>query len=433
MELSTRRGGPLLGELGLPGDKAVSHLALVLGALSEGTSGITGIAEGADIEATKACLLRLGVELDRHSVKGHEIIAVTGKGLRSLAATDDWLDCEDSVATLGLLMGVLAGHPMASKLTGGAALRRVPVGVIEKALRRMGAAVSFEDKDCAPLRIQGAALKAATVALRAPDRHAKAAVLLAGLMAEGETAVEEPSPSWDHAERMLLHFGCPVRREGSRATLPGGARLRSTPVRVPGDMHLAAYWAVAAAIVPKSDLSIVEVGTNPCRTAFLGILARMGAEVGLSPWGDNIIGAPEPVADLRVAAAALKAATVPAPELSRAVDELPILAVAASQARGATRFQGVDTLGPETAGLAKASAKLVRSLGGKASVRGGNLVVTGPAALRGARLPKTPDHRVAMAALVAGLAADGETVVEDGRCVDDAYPSFYGSLKQRSL
>ncbi|MBI4676359.1 MAG: 3-phosphoshikimate 1-carboxyvinyltransferase [Elusimicrobia bacterium] len=433
MELSTKRSRPLLGELGLPGDKAVSHLALVLGALGEGTTGITGLGEGLDIEATKNCLLKLGVHMAKHKVREHEIIAVQGRGPRSLAATDDWLDCEDSVATLGLLMGVLAGHAMTSKLTGGADLRRVPLETIAGALRRMGAKVAFERGESAPLKIQGAALKAAEVALPAADRQAKGAVLLAGLLAEGVTSVDEPSMSWDHAERMLRHFGVVLDRDGSRSRVTGGARPKSTPVRVPGDMHLAAYWVVAATIVPESDLTLTEIGANPCRTAFLDILDRMGASIERQPWGDNIIGAPEPVGDLRVKAAALKATDVSAAELARAINELPVLAVAATQAEGRTRFKGLKGLGREAEALAKAAAKLVKAAGGKASVRAGDMTVTGPTPLAGIRMEAGSDPRTAMAALVAGLVAEGELNVADGRCVVNAYPSFYSALRLMCL
>jgi 3-phosphoshikimate 1-carboxyvinyltransferase len=429
MELSTKRAKAITGELGLPGDKALSHLALVLGALCEGISGITSLGEGLDIEATKNCLIRLGVRLVRHRVREHEILAVQGRGPRSLVGTNDWLDCEDSEATIGLLMGVLAGHDMTSRLTGGADLRRVRLDSIADALKRMGATVAFERGLSAPLTIRGAALKAAEVELPALDRRTKAAVLLAGLFADGVTSVEERTLGWDHVERMLRHFGVSLDRDGSRSRVTGGSVPRNAAVRLPGDMHLAAYWVVAASIVPGSDLTMTEIGANPCRTAYLDILDRMGASIERRPWGDNIIGAPEPVGDLRVRAAGLKAVDVPAEETGRAVNELPVLAVAATQAKGRTRFKGLKGLGSEAEALAKASAKLVKALGGKALLSSGVLAVTGPTPLKGARMEAGSDPRIAMAALVAGLVAEGEMSLTHGRCVVDAYPSFRGQLR----
>ncbi|MBI5622449.1 MAG: hypothetical protein HY924_01585 [Elusimicrobia bacterium] len=427
MELSTKKARPLIGEIGLPGDKELSHLALVLGSLCDGTSGITGLGEGLDVEATKVCLLRLGVQMLRHKVREHEILAVQGKGPRSLVESLDWLDCEDSEATLGLLMGLLAGQDMKSKLTGGEDLRRVPLKGLASVLRGMGATVAFENGESAPLTILGAPLKSAEVEVE--DGKAKAAVLLAGLFAQGVTSVAERGKGWDHVERMFRHFGVPLERAGRACRVEGGALPRCAAVRLPGDMHLAAYWAAAASMVPGSDLTMTEIGANPCRTAWLDILDRMGASIERRPWGDNIIGAPEPVGDLQVKAAGLKGAEVSAEETSRAVHELPVLMAAATQAKGKTRFKGVRALDKSGEVLVKAAAKLVKALGGKVLVRSGVLTVTGPTTLTGLRMEAGKDPRVAMAGLVAGLVAEGEMCLTDGRCVVNAYPTFYSRLR----
>ena len=205
---------------------------------------------------------------------------------------------------MGLVMGALAGLDRTSRLTGGADLGSVRLDRIAEALRRMGATVAFEQGRTAPLVIKGAALKAAEVELPARDSGTKAAVLLAGLFADGVTSVKERTSGWDHAERMLRHFGVSLDLAGARSSVTGGSALRNAAVRLPGDMHLAAYWVVAATIVAASDLTMTEIGLNPCRTGYLDILDRMGASIERKPWGDNIIGAPELAGDLVVRSAA---------------------------------------------------------------------------------------------------------------------------------
>ncbi len=431
VEQTVSRARPLVGEISVPGDKSISHRALILGALAEGTTGITGLAPGADVKSTIDCLLRLGVSIDRHQVRGQELIAVNGKGLGSLRETDDWLDCGNSGTTMRLLMGLLAGQPgLSARLTGDESLRRRPMGRVAEPLRRMGAQVELSEGDRAPLTIRGSGLKGIDFKSPVASAQVKSAVLLAGLTAKGETTVTEPALSRDHTERLLTHFGCVVERQGTAVRLHGGGPLRAAPVRVPGDASSAAFWVVAATLISESDLALTEVCDNPTRTAFLRVLERMGASVSREAWPDTIIGASEPIADWRVKSARLRATEVSATEVPALIDEVPILALAATQARGRSVFRGVGELKVKESDRLKAITKLLKAFGAKAAARGGTLSVAGPCKLKGTRVTCGGDHRLALTAMVAGLLAEGETVVEGAECADVSYPSFYEEIRR---
>lgn len=436
MKKSSAPGRPLKGEMSLPGDKSVSHRALIFGALAEGRTGITGLGLGADVKSTRECLRRLGVPIDSHEVQGGQaqdlVVTVEGRGPAGFTAPVGPLDCGNSGTTIRLLMGVLAGLPLSARMEGDASLCRRPMGRVAKPLREMGAFIELSGADKAPLTVKGGGLKGIQFVSPVASAQLKSAVLLAGLLAKGETSVTEPELSRDHTERMLAHFGVPAKRDGLTATVTGGARLKAAPVRVPGDISSAAFWVVAATLVEGSELSLLEVGANPTRTGFLDVLDRMGAAIERRPWTEGLIGVVEPIFDLAVRFAPLKSTDIEPGEVPGLIDEVPILALAATQAKGTSRFKGLSELRHKESDRLTVLAELLTSLGAKAAVEGDDLVINGPTPLSGVSVSARADHRLAMTTLVAGLIAKGQTAVEDAECIDISYPSFYEELKKFS-
>jgi 3-phosphoshikimate 1-carboxyvinyltransferase len=408
------------GELCVPGDKSLSHRACILGALAEGTTEIRGLLRGEDCLATLRILRALGVRVEDDG----EVLRVQGGGPERLAEPGDVLDAGNSGTALRLLAGVLAGRPFLSLLTGDASLRQRPMRRVAEPLRAMGATILGRARgDYAPLAVQGGGLRG--VAWRSPVASAqvKSAILLAGLQAAGTTSVTEPVRSRDHTERMLSAFGAACRVAGTTVSLEGPAKLAGTAVAVPGDLSSAAFFLVAAAARPGAELVVRGVGVNPTRTCLLDVLQRMGASVSMER---TAISAGEPVADLRVQGARLRAAHVPPEEIPRLVDEVPILAVAAALAEGRTVFHGVGELRVKEVDRLAALAGELAALGAVVAVEGDALVVEGAGGrpFRGATVRSRGDHRMAMSLAVAGLFAEGETTVWDVACVDTSFPGF---------
>lgn len=413
------------GQVRVPGDKSISHRALVLGAMAEGSTLIEGLAAGRDVRSTWACLQDLGVRIssreDRTTVKG--------LGWRGLKEPRRTLEAGNSGTTMRLLLGALAGHSLTASLSGDESLCRRPMGRLAEPLRAMGATVELFRGDFAPLTIRGGALSGIDFVSPVASAQVKSAVLLAGLLATGKTSVAEPVLSRDHTERMLPLFGVPVERKGLKATVTGGMRLAKAHVIVPGDLSSAAFWVVAATLVPGSELVLPEVGLNPTRAGFLNVLERMGAKIQRNLKPPSVRGG-EPVGDLVVRAASLKAADISPQEVPTLIDEVPILALAASQAKGTSRFKGLSELRAKESDRLQCVVDLLADFGGEASVQGDDLVIAGPRSLTGVPFGAGGDHRIAMTALIAGLIARGQTSVRDADCIDVSYPSFYEDLKR---
>ncbi len=421
--LVSRRPRPLRGELTVPGDKSISHRALILAAMAERSSSVLNLAPGADVRSTWKCLERLGTRIKGTTAR----VTVEGGGWRGFKNPDRPLDAGNSGTTMRLLMGVLAGNAVKATLTGDESLSRRPMARVAEPLRRMGASILLSEGDRAPVTVGGGALKGIDYASPVASAQVKSAVLLAGLLATGDTSVTEPVLSRDHTERILPLFGIEVRRRGLTASVTGGLHLGAARVEVPGDASSAAFWAVAAALVPESELLLPGVGVNPTRIGFLTVLERMGASFERRPAESSCGG--EPVADLLFKTSGLKAADIAAAEVPGLIDEVPILAVAATQARGVSRFRGLGELRHKESDRLEAMARLLRLFGASAEVAGDDLLIEGPRPLKGVRTSAGGDHRIAMAALVAGLAADGETTVEDGDCTAVSYPNFPEQLR----
>lgn len=416
----------LRGEVTVPGDKSISHRVAILGALAHGVTEVTGFLEGDDCLSTLRCLESLGVKIERFS-DGMEKLKIYGEGLHSLAEPEDLLDAGNSGTTMRMLLGVLAGLKGHAVLTGDASLRKRPMKRVVEPLKQMGALIyGRKGGEFAPLAIEGGSLRPLNYHSPVASAQVKSAVLLAGLFAKGTTAVTEPFCSRDHTERMLYAFGGKVERRGLTVQVTGSPCLKAQYVRVPGDLSAAAFFLVAASIVPASEVMLRNVGTNPTRTGILEVLKKMGAEIVLS--GARTL-AGEPVADLFVKNSKLKAITVGGEIIPRVIDELPVVAVAATQAQGETVIRDAAELRVKESDRISAVVQELRRMGAQIRELPDGMVVEGPVRLKGTEVDAHGDHRLAMALAVAGLVAHGETVVHGAESINISFPEFIGSLQ----
>jgi 3-phosphoshikimate 1-carboxyvinyltransferase len=416
----------LAGEIEVPGDKSISHRAALFGALAEGRTEITGFLEGEDCLATIRAVRALGAEVTR---KGEGRYLVDGAGLTGLSEPDDVIDCGNSGTSARLLLGVLAGQPFTTVLTGDDSLRRRPMGRVAEPLTRMGATVAGRDGGKRlPLAITGRRpLAALTYRSPVASAQVKTALLLAGLWADGPVTVEEPALSRDHTERMLAGFGARLAVGPQRVTITPGARLTGQPIAVPGDISSAAFFLVAAAVVGEARVTIRHVGINPTRTGVLDVLAAMGAAVQA---GVPSAGGGEPVSDLVVTSGPLAGAEIGGTLIPRLIDEIPVLAVAACVAGGVTRIRDAAELRVKESDRIAAIATELAKMGARITETPDGLEIRGGARLTGARVASRGDHRMAMALAVAGLVADGPTLVEDVDCIATSFPGFVETINR---
>lgn len=414
-------GSALRGTLRMPGDKSISHRAALLGAIAHGTTRVRGFLHADDCLATLRCLRDLGVLIEETP----EHLVIRG---RRLGEPEDVLDVANSGTTIRLLAGVLAGQPFHSVLTGDASIRRRPMDRITEPLGRMGARISGRAGGrLAPLSIEGGDLRGIAHATPVASAQVKSAVLLAGLFADGETVVREPSVSRDHTERMLAVFGVPVARDGLTVRLRGPVSPQGAAVRIPGDLSSAAYFLVAAACVPGSEVSVEDVGLNSTRTGLLDILRLMGAVVDVRDVREE---GGEPLGTVTVRAAPLHGTTIEGDLIPRAIDELPVIAVAACLAEGETVIRDAAELRVKESDRIAALARELGRLGATIEARPDGLAIVGGRRLRGGRAASGGDHRIAMALAVAGLCAQAQVVIEDPACIDTSFPEFEAILRQ---
>jgi 3-phosphoshikimate 1-carboxyvinyltransferase len=409
------------GRFTLPGDKSLSHRLALMGALAHGQSRFTNFSTADDCAATVRCLQALGVEA-RHEGRSVEVI---GRGPEGLRASEAPLDARNSGSTLRMLAGIVAGRPFRTTITGDASLRRRPVERVAEPLRRMGARTSSADGK-PPLVIDGGPLTAMTWTMTTPSAQVKSAVLLAALQAAGRTTVIEPASTRDHTERLLPAFGVPVQVRGSEVSVEGGARLSPLTFDVPGDVSSAAFLVVAGLVVPDSFVHVENVLLNPRRTAFLDVLRRMGAHVTTGIRRED----PEPVGWIEARSSRLGSAEVAAAEVPALIDEVPILAVAAACGEGELVVRNASELRVKESDRIAALAEGLRRLGAAVEEHPDGLAVRGGARLRGATVRSHGDHRIAMAFAVAGLAADGETEIEEADCIAVSFPEFPSLLDE---
>jgi len=409
------------GEVTVPGDKSISHRALVLAALAEGRSRITHRAPGEDQASMMRCLTQLGVAI----VAEEEQAEVVGVGLRGLRTPSADLDCGNSGNTMRFLMGALAATPeFASRLVGDGSLSRRPMQRVATPLIALGADVEVGPGGTAPVLVRGRRLRGGSVRISVPSAQVKTAVLLAALQTDGVTAVAERALTRDHTERLLRQLGVDVR-VGDAITLQPPPRIEAFDLTVPGDPSSAAFWAVLAAVHPDAELLIHDVCLNPTRTGFLAVLLRMVADIRVEKQHQQ---GGEMVGDLHVRSSRLSGVVVEGWEIPSMVDEVPVLALAAAAASGDSRFEGLAELRHKEVDRLAAIERQLGALGAAITVEGDDLVIEGPSRLTGAAASSEGDHRMAMTLILAGCVAAGETLIEDAEAAAVSYPGFRDQL-----
>ena len=422
MDWNIQRAEALHCELEVPGDKSISHRSVILASLSSGSCVVRGFLPGEDCLSTMEAFRALGVVIERPNPT---TLIIHGTGGRFHAPERD-IDCGNSGTTMRLLSGILSAQPFSSRLFGDASLSNRPMRRVIDPLSQMGARITAEGaQGRPPLRIEGGPLQAIDYVSPVASAQVKSAVLLAGLFAEGTTSVTESHLSRDHTERMLEHFGVALKRDGLRASVNGGVRPEPRDFRVPGDVSSAAFWLVAAAASPGAHLRVNKVGLNPSRTGILGVLARMGARV--REFEESNFG--EPVGSIDVVGTQLKATRIEGKEIPNVIDEIPILAVAAALAEGTTVISDAAELRVKETDRLAAVASHLKAMGVAVVEKPDGLEITG-GLLRGATLESFGDHRIAMAFAIAGLFAEGQTIITGTDCVNTSYPGFYDLLRR---
>ncbi|KAA6187079.1 3-phosphoshikimate 1-carboxyvinyltransferase [Thiohalocapsa marina] len=416
-------GGTLRGQLRVPGDKSISHRAIMLGAIADGVTEISGFLEGADALATLAAFRAMGVVIDGPD-RGR--VRVMGAGLEGLRDPGLALAMGNSGTSMRLLSGLLSGQRFATTLTGDASLSRRPMRRVTEPLRAMGAEIETTSAGTAPLVVRPVAnLHGIHYRMPVASAQVKSSLLLAGLYATGETCVTEPAPTRDHTERMLTAFGYPLERTPGRVCLHGGGRLRAIPIAVPADISSAAFFLVGASIAPGSELLLQGVGLNPTRIGVINILRAMGADIGVEGLREE--GA-EPVADLRVRPAPLRGIEIPADQVPLAIDEFPALFIAAACAEGETLLTGAEELRVKESDRIAVMAEGLTALGIRAEVLPDGIRIVGrgqrPDVFTGGRVHSHDDHRIAMSFAMAALRASGPVEIEDCANVDTSFPGF---------
>ena len=420
-------GLALTGRIQIPGDKSISHRALMLGALAAGETRIQGLLLGEDPCSTAECFRAMGATI---SELNSDLVTVQGIGLGNLQEPKDVLNAGNSGTTIRLMMGLLAAQPdRFFTVTGDASLRSRPMNRVIQPLQQMGAQIWHRAGGFAPLAIRGQRLKPIHYHSPIASAQVKSCILLAGLTTEGNTTVTEPALSRDHSERMLRAFGATVTVDPDTcsATVTGPAYLQGQTVVVPGDISSAAFWLVAGAIVPDSDLVIENVGVNPTRTGILDALAAMGADVILENQREV---AGEPVADLHVRYSQLKACTISGELIPRLIDEIPILAVAAAMAEGTTVIRDAAELRVKESDRLAVMADQLNRMGAKVTELPDGLEITGGVPLTGADVDSHTDHRIAMSLAIAALVASGTTTIHRAEAAAISYPNFTPTLQQ---
>ena len=416
---------PLSGRCRVPGDKSISHRAVMFASIADGVSRIHNFLDGADCRATVNVMRALGVQID---VESPTELIVHGRGLDGLQEPSDVLDCDNSGTTIRLMTGLLAGQPFASFLSGTDQIRRRPMGRIINPLRGMGADImGRQGNNYAPLGIRPAQLRAVEYDLPVASAQVKSCLLLAGLYAKGLTIVREPGPARDHTERMLRAMGAPIEIYGN--TIHGerpSQPLRPLDITVPGDLSSAAFLLVAASIVPNSHITIADVGVNSTRTGIVDALTEMGAHIVFRNQRE-VSG--EPVADLEITTSQLQGTTFGGREIVTMIDELPVLAVAATQAHGKTIVRNAGELRVKETDRIATTVGELRKLGADIEPTDDGFIVSGPTQLMGGAVEGLGDHRLAMALTVAGLVAQGRTTIYGAEVTGDSFPGFESTLR----
>ncbi len=419
----TKTKNPLHGEIIIPGDKSISHRAVMFGAISEGTTEITNFLQGQDCLSTISCFRKMGIEIEHTKDK----ILVHGRGLHGLQAPSDILDAGNSGTTTRLICGILAGQDFTSELTGDASIQKRPMGRIITPLSLMHASVeSIRQNGCAPLRITGHSLRGIHYASPVASAQVKSCILLAALYADDKTSVTEPALSRNHTEIMLRSFGAAITSEGTTATILPDPKLYAQKIEVPGDISSAAYFLAAALIVPGSEIRICNCGINQTRDGILRVCRAMGADITLL--NEHTSGG-EAVADILVRYTPdLKGCTIEGAIIPTLIDEIPIIAILAAFAQGTTTIRNAEELKVKESNRLDIVVHHLRAMGADITGTDDGMVIRGGRPLHGAVLDSFLDHRIAMSFAIASLMTEGTLTIEHADCVNISYPAFYQDL-----
>ena len=419
--MQIKKAHALHGEINIPGDKSISHRAIMFGSLSNGTTEITNFLEGADCLSTISCFQEMGIEIEREKSR----VLVHGKGLHGLKEPQHILDAGNSGTTTRLISGILAGNPFVSQLDGDDSLRTRPMKRIMEPLRLMQADIeSLKDNNCVPLKITGHELHAIDYTSKVASAQVKSCVLLAGMYSDGITCVTEPVLSRNHTEIMLNYFGADVTSEGTTAFIKPDPSLYGREILVPGDISSAAYFIAAGLLVPNSEILLKNVGINPTRDGILRVCKAMGADITLL----NETTEGEPTADLLIRSSALHGTTVEGAIIPTLIDELPMIAVMAAFAEGTTVIRDAQELRVKESDRIQVMTENLRKMGADIQATEDGMIIHGGKPLHGAEIDSHLDHRVAMSFAVAGLLSEGTLSIKNGECVNISYPEFYSDL-----
>lgn len=413
----------LKGEITVPGDKSISHRAVMFGSLAKGLTEITNFLQGADCLSTISCFRKLGIEIEN----GSDWILVHGRGLHGLTAPDCVLDAGNSGTTTRLISGILAPQSFTTTLTGDASIQKRPMKRIMEPLSMMGANIkSLKGNDCAPLEIQGSPLKGIHYTSKVASAQVKSAILLAGLYASGETSVTEPVISRNHTEIMLSHFGAEIATKGTTASIRPEPLLEGRKITVPGDISSAAYFIAAGLIVPGSEILIKNVGINETRNGILRVAKQMGGNIRLLNENRD---SGEPVADILVSHSSLRGIEIKGSIIPTLIDELPVIAIMAAYAKGTTVIADAAELKVKESNRIDVMVNNLSAMGADITGTEDGMIINGGRPLHGALIHSMDDHRIAMSFAVASLQAEGMTTIEGGECVNISYPAFYKDLE----
>lgn len=422
-----KKSNSLKGEITIPGDKSISHRAIMFGSLAEGSTRISHFLQGADCLSTISCFRQMGIDIENNTKEN--VVIVKGKGLRGLKKPNSILDVGNSGTTMRLISGILCGQTFDTTLTGDASICKRPMGRIINPLVSMGGKIkSLSGDNLAPLSIEGTkeGLSGITYTLPVASAQIKSAVLLAGLYANEETTVIEHTPSRNHTEIMLQMLGANIANKDNAITITGSPKLIARDVIVPGDISSAAYFIAAGILVPGSEILIKNVGVNKTRDGIIKVLEQMGANITLENLRNTDT---EPVADILVKHSSLKATTICDPIIPTLIDEIPIIAVIACFADGTTVIKDAGELKVKESNRLDVMVNQLKLMGADIEATEDGMIIHGGKPLHGAVIDSKLDHRIAMSFAIAGLVADGETTILNSECVDISYPDFYKDLE----
>ncbi|WP_445684018.1 3-phosphoshikimate 1-carboxyvinyltransferase [Ureibacillus sp. FSL W8-0352] len=412
----------LEGIITVPGDKSISHRAVMFGAIAEGKTTVTGFLPGEDCLSTIDCFRKLGVDIQ---VDGTNV-EINSPGMDGWQEPKEVLYTGNSGTTTRLMLGILAGTNFHSVMTGDASIGKRPMGRVTNPLKQMGAKINGrENGQYTPIAIQGTALKAIDYTMSVASAQVKSAILLAGLRAEGTTIVREKEISRDHTERMLQQFGAKIDVKDGVISLEGGQRLHGTHVDVPGDISSAAFFLVAGAIVPNSEIVLKNVGINPTRAGIIEVMQQMGANVTVD---QELSDAAEPTATITIRTSNLKRTTIEGDIIPRLIDEIPIIALLATQAEGTTIIRDAEELKVKETDRITAVVTELKKLGADITATDDGMIINGPTSLKGAKLSTYGDHRIGMMAAIASLITDSPIEIDDADCIAVSYPTFFDHL-----